>query len=532
MRFEYSALRGFRDLLPQDMIARDKVIAVIKRVFESYGFVPIATPALEHKKALLAYEETEACFTTDEYERLLAAFPKAESVLEPYVRDDGGIIRVAAYKMQLAELKKLGKEAHEQVVARTDANKQIYLFEEPEGDSVGLRFDLTVPLSRFIAQHRDLPRPFKRYQIQPVWRYDKPDPGRFREFMQFDIDTVGTGSMLADFEIMAAMYECLRELGADFLIRFSSRKVLNSLLAFAGIPQELSHPTFRVIDKLERCGIDAVAAELGPGRTDESGDEIKGIGLDSTQIERIVHFLNLPRQSRDETLTALGDLFHSVAGHEEGISELREISDYLDALEMTDDDVCIDLTIARGLDYYTGPVFEAILTDAREFGSVMGGGRYDDLIGHFTGRPEPATGASIGIDRLMSAVTKIEKTEFRSSTADVLITVFDRDMLVDYQKIARDLRSGGIKTELYVGRQNITKQLKYADRKGIPIAVMIGPDELSKGEASIKDLRVMKESQVHVEARQEWVEMRVGQRAVPMGDLKREIISLLELDKK
>lgn len=530
MKFEYSALRGFRDLLPQDMLARDKIIAVIKNVFESYGFVPIATPALEHKKVLLAYEETEACFTSSEYDHLLATFPQAKSILQPYVREEQGILYVAAYKMSMAERKQLGNEAYEDIVAHTAANKQIYLFKEPEGSSVGLKFDLTVPLSRFIAEHRELPRPFKRYQIQPVWRYDKPDPGRFREFVQFDIDTVGTGSMLADFEIIAAMHDCLRDLDVNFLIRFNDRKVLNSLLRFAEVPQELAHPTFRVIDKLEKAGIDAVAAELGPGRTDESGAEIGGIGLSSAQIERIIQFLNLPQKTRKEALASLDRLFEGVPGCEEGINELREISGYLDALEIADECVRIDLTIARGLDYYTGPVFEAILTDAREFGSMMGGGRFDELIGHFTGRNEPATGASIGVDRLLSAMTKLEKVETRSSTADVLITVIDRKMLVDYQKIAGRLRSSGIRTELYVGRQNITKQLKYADRQGIPIAVMIGPDELSRGEASIKDLRVIKREKVQVDGRQEWIEKRVGQRAVPIDDLRSEIISLLQLE--
>ncbi|MCK4236575.1 MAG: histidine--tRNA ligase, partial [Candidatus Krumholzibacteria bacterium] len=449
-------LKGFRDFLPEETIARERIISLVKDVYESYGFAPLTTPALEYKEILLGYGE--------------------------------------------------------------EASKQIYLFNEPDGSEVGLRFDLTVPLSRVIAQYKNIPRPFKRYQIQPVWRYDKPDPGRFREFIQFDIDTVGTDSMAADAEIISAMHYCLVKLGLNFKIRFNNRKVLNSLICFSGIDSGKSNEVLRVVDKLEKQGLENVKLELGSGRTDSSGDEIRGLGLDGSQISKIEDFLLLTRQSRAGTVETLRKLFKGVEGVGEGIDELEEINGYLDAMEISDDGVFIDLSIARGLDYYTGPVFEAILTDKKVagFGSVMGGGRYDRLIEHFAGESVPATGASIGVDRLFSSMQKLGMIEGRPSTADVLVTVMDKDRIFEYQRIAHSLRTAGVKTELYMGKaKSIGKQLKYADRTGVPVAVIAGPDEFSKGEVSIKDLRVIRTKKVDIEDRKEYVEAKIGQKTVP-----------------
>ena len=461
-------LKGFKDLLPGEMLLREKIISQIKEVYESYGFVPLSTPAIEYKETLIGYGD--------------------------------------------------------------EASKQIYMFREPDGYDVGLRFDLTVSLSRVMAMYRDIPRPFKRYQIQPVWRYDKPDPGRFREFLQFDIDTVGTKSMVADAEIITAMSDSLTRLGLKSTIRFSNRKVLNSLLAFAGIPEEMSHQLFRVLDKLDKQGLKNVILELGTGRTDDSGDKIAGLGLEDTQIARIEQFLSLNPQSRGEAIQVVSDLFEDVENAEEGIRELTEISDYLNALDIPDEDIVIDLGIARGLDYYTGPVFEAVLTDKRasRVGSVMGGGRYDDLIGRFTGEPVPATGASIGIDRLFAAVRLMEGSELRSSTADVLVTVMMSERITDYAKIAQTLRREGINTELYTGKQtSIGKQLKYADRQSIPVAVIIGSDEFDADQVSIKDLGKIKREDVDIKDRKEWVKEKVGQVTIPASDLVNTIKSIL-----
>lgn len=466
---EPKLLKGFRDLLPSEMLLREWMISEIRQVCESYGFVPLATPALEYEEVLLGYGE--------------------------------------------------------------EASKQIYLFREPDGCSVGLRFDLTVPLSRFIAQYKDVPRPFKRYQIQPVWRFDKPDPGRFREFIQFDIDTVGTDSMVADAEIISAIYDSLTRLGLKSLIRFSNRKVLNSLLVYAGIPETLTHSVFRVLDKLEKQGLENVKLELGVGREDESGAKITGLDLNETQISKIEEFLSLPQSTRVEALQSIGALFKDVEGAGEGIGELKEIHDYLEALGIDNDAAIIDLSIARGLDYYTGPVFEAILIDERVagFGSIMGGGRFDELIGNFTGQPVPATGASIGVDRLVSAVQRIGVFHERPSTADVLVTVMDENRMSDYVRLAHMLRQAGINTELYTGdAKSIGKQLKYADRQAIPVAVIVGSDEFEADQVSIKNLRKIKEEKIEITDRKEWVQKKVGQKTVPMSDLVVEVKSVLE----
>ncbi len=460
-------LKGFRDFLPGEMLAREKMIALIRETFETYVFAPIATPALEYKETLLAYGE--------------------------------------------------------------ETGKQVYFFTDPDGDEVGLKFDLTVPLSRVFAQYRDIPRPFKRYQVQPVWRYDKPDPGRFREFIQFDIDTVGTGSMLADAEIITAMNDCLIKLGLSFKTRFSNRKILNALIIYAGIEASLLQPVLRVMDKLDKQGLENVKLELGGGRVDKSGDKITGLNLGDEQIAKIEEFLLLPQPTRKDALNSLRTLFKDIPEAEEGINELAEISEYLDASGVPDDQAAIDVSIARGLDYYTGPVYETILTDekVKRLGSVMGGGRYDTLIGNFAKQDVPATGASIGVDRLFSAMLALGLTDTKPSTADVIVTIFAYDKIPEYQKIANELRNAGINTELYMGKGNIGKQLKYADRLEIPIAIIAGPDEFEKNEVAIKDLRKLEETEVEIEDRDEWLKFRMGQQAVPREKLIETVRMLL-----
>jgi len=464
---EPKILRGFRDLLPTDMIALEKIISVIKDVCESYGFIPTSTPAIEYKNILLAYGE--------------------------------------------------------------ETSKEVYFFEEPDGNMVGLRYDLTVPLSRVIAQYKNLPKPFKRYQVSTVWRYDKPNPGRFREFIQFDIDAVGTSSISADSEIILAIYDCLERLGPSFIIRLNNRKILNSLIVFAGIEPNMARSVFRVIDKLEKQGIEVVKQELGPGRVDISGDKIKGLGLNEVQIKKIEEFLSLPKNTCSEAIDSLKELFKSVKGAEEGIDEIKEIHDHLDCLSIPDGKIIIDFSIARGLDYYTGPVFEVVLTDAKEYGSVVGGGRFDELIGYFTGENTPATGASVGIDRLLEALKKLKLVKTKPSTADVIITIMVKDKLGEYQKIAKKIRDAGIKTELYVGEKtSIKEQLKYADKQDIPVAVIVGEDEFTRNEASIKDLRVIKKQKIEIGEREAYLKERIGQKKVPMGNLVEEIKLMLK----
>jgi histidyl-tRNA synthetase len=461
-------LKGFRDILPGEMLAREKIISIIKKIYESYGFVPLATPAIEPKDLVTG----------------------------------------------------IGDEA----------NKQIYLFTDRDGYEVGLIYELTASLARVMAEHRNLPRPFKRYQVQQVWRYDKPDPGRFREFIQFDIDIIGTESMIADAEIIAAMHDSLKELDLEFKIHFSSRKILNTLTKFSGIAENMANHLFRILDKLDKQGLEAIKLELGPGRIDQSGDKIDGLGLSDNQINKIEQFLNIPQSSRNEAISSLQNLFKDIASSEDGIRELEEISQFLDSMGIRDDRAAIDVSIARGLDYYTGPVYEAILTDkkATRIGSVMGGGRYDQSIGRFGGDSIPATGASIGIDRLMAALIKMGKIETRPSTADIIVTVMDRDRLDDYFKIARDLRNAGYNTELYTGNaRQIKKQLKYADRQEIPIAIIAGSDEFEAKEISIKDLRKIKEQDIDIKDRKEWVEVKVGQITIPRKQMLKKLKEML-----
>jgi histidyl-tRNA synthetase len=451
-------LRGFRDYLPAQMNARQKMIATIRQVYERYGFLPLDTPAQEYRVTLLGYGD--------------------------------------------------------------ENTKQIFEFKNPEGEDVALRFDLTVPLARVVAQYPDLPLPFRRYQVAPVWRVDKPDPGRFREFIQFDLDSVGAVSLAADVEILTGMYDTLRALGIErFKVRFSDRKVLNSLLDFAGIPREMAHGVFRVLDKLDKIGADNVAAELTTGRTDPSGDTIRGLGLSPAAVAKIKEFLALPKGRRADVLTALAALFAGVPSAAEAIGELQFLCSSLDALEIPDDFVTLDLNIARGLDYYTGPVFEAVLTDAPEFGSVFGGGRYDGLVERFLGRKIPGVGASIGVDRLFAAMQKLGLAAGTPSTAHVIVTVMEPARLQEYQKLTRDLRQAGINTELYLGEEKgLGKQLQYANRQEIPLAVIIGSDEFARDQVTIKNLKLGgqlqdKKKSAAGKDREEWLRQSRGVQA-------------------
>jgi histidyl-tRNA synthetase len=452
-------LRGFRDYLPGQMNAKLAIIAAIRRVYESYGFLPLDTPALEYHETLMGYGEDNA--------------------------------------------------------------KQIFEFENPEEEHVALRFDLTAPLARVVAQYTDLPLPFRRYQVGPVWRADKPDPGRFREFTQFDLDSVGTPSSAADTEILCGVYDTLRALGIPrFRVRFSDRNVLNTLLDFAGIPHSSSRPVFRILDKLDKIGLDGIVAELSGGRVDASGDKIRGLGLGTGPIDKIKQFIAVPRGTRTEVLGELKRLFGEVPSATGALQGLGAICSSLDALGIPDEFVALDQSIARGLDYYTGPVFEALLTDALEFGSVVGGGRYDGLVARFLGRSIPAVGASIGVDRLLAAMTKLGLTGTAPSTAQVLVTVMEPGKIIEYEKLTREFRQAGVNAELYLGEEKgLSKQLAYANRQQIPLAVLVGSDEFQKGEVTIKNLKLGAQLPDKKTQREEWLKLsRTVQFAVPRGE--------------
>ena len=462
--------RGLRDLMPQQQLARQWMIDQIRSVYENYGFLPLSTPSVEYLDVLL------------------------------------------------------GSEAGE------EANKQIFTVSNPEGEELGLRFDLTVPLARVVAQHRDLGRPFRRYQVSPVWRGDKPDKGRYREFTQFDLDSVGTNSEVADTEILAGMCDTLSALGIErYLVRYSSRGLLNTLLAYADIAPERAKDVFRVLDKLDKAGLEKVKLELTTGYKDESGDTIRGVGLESQQVAAIERFLSIRAETRTEVVAELRELFAGVEGAEHEISIVERISSHLYALGYGDQQVMLDLSIARGLAYYTGPVFEAVLTDAPQFGSVFAGGRYDGLVKRFLGEQVPAVGASIGVDRLLAALEHLGKVKARKATSRVVVTRLDESMLDDYLAITYELRRAGIPAEIFLGTsKKLGKQLEYVDRWEIPLALILGEDEKERGVVTLKDMDVGRRISSDIEKREEWLAERPGQREVARGDLVETVRGLLE----
>ncbi|HEV2852891.1 MAG TPA: histidine--tRNA ligase [Thermoanaerobaculia bacterium] len=462
--------RGLRDLLPDQMLARQWMIDTIRGVYELYGFVPLGTPAIEYLDVL----------------RGSAA---------------GG-----------------------------EAQKSVFTVQNPEKEELGLRFDLTVPLARVIAQYRDLPRPFRRYQVSPVWRADKPDKGRFREFTQFDLDSVGTESEIADTEIIAGMCDTLNALKVGpFRVRFSSRGILNTLLAYAGIPPEQGAEVFRVLDKLDKVGPKKVRLELTTGYVDSSGDPIPGVGLAGEQVDKIERFLEIRSDDRREVVTRLREIFGGVEGADREVGLVERISERLYTLGYGEDQVSLDLSIARGLAYYTGPVFEAVLLDAPQFGSVFGGGRYDGLVLRFLGERVPAVGASIGVDRLLAALVHLGRAGRQKSTAKVLITNMDPALEADYLAMTWELRRAGIPTELYLGTaKGPGKQLKYADAWGVPIAILYGSNEKERGMVTLKDMEVGRKRAEALANRQEWLEERPGQREVPRSDLVATVREMLD----
>ncbi|WPZ22391.1 histidine--tRNA ligase [Sulfitobacter faviae] len=418
--------------------------------------------------------------------------------------------------------------------------------EDAEGDKPGdwlaLRYDLTAPLARVYAQHRnDLPMPYRRYAMGPVWRNEKPGPGRFRQFYQCDADTVGAPSVAADAEICAMLADCLEEVGiarGDYVVRVNNRKVLNGVLEVAGLSGDDKEAergiVLRAIDKLDRLGPDGVRALLGEGRKDESGDFTKGAGLGETQADVVMGFMQAKRETGTETVARLRKL---VAGSEvgvQGVDELQLISDLLAAGGYGPDRVEIDPSVVRGLGYYTGPVFEAELTfeikdekgRARNFGSVAGGGRYDDLVKRFTGQEVPATGVSIGVDRLLAALAAKGRLE-AEATGPVVVTVMDRDRMADYQAMVAELRQAGIRAEVYLGNpKNFGNQMKYADKRQSPVVVIEGGDEKDRGVVQIKDM-VLGAQLAQEASHDEWKE-RPNQYEVPRGDLIKAVRDILD----
>ena len=440
-------LKGFRDYPPAEQIAREKMLSKVRSVFENMGFLPLQTAALEYAETLLGSHYNE------------------------------------------------------------DSLSELFGFQGPDEVDMALRYEFTVSLARYVAGNPTLALPFRRYQYGNVWRVDKPGPGRFREFMQFDIDIVGTQNLLADSEIIAAMVTVFDKLGIqNFKVRYSNRKILNGLMEFAKIPAEKSQDVMRVIDKLDKQGREAVILELGEGRVDQSGDKIKGVFLESAQITELEKFLDIAQSPSEDALDDVSKLLGSIEMSKQGIDELLTIKSYLQEMDIDESKTEIDLTIVRGLGYYTGPVFETTLLDLPEYGSVFSGGRYDNLVDRFLGRSIPAVGSSIGIDRLLAALLALNALQLEESTSKVLVTVMDKERIPDYLKILNELRMEDIPAEIFSGdTKNLTKQIKYADKVGIPFAVIVGSDEFDQGKVTIKNLAAGKEKAKSTDDREEWL---------------------------
>lgn len=422
-------------------------------------------------------------------------------------------------------------------------NEGVFAWQEDEdgdkGDWLALRYDLTAPLARVYAQHRnDLPLPYRRYAMGPVWRNEKPGPGRYRQFYQCDADTVGSASVAADAEICAMLADTLEVVGiprGDYIVRVNNRKVLNGVLEAMGLDDEGQRDAvLRTIDKFDKVGEAGVRELLGKGRLDASGAYIDGVGLSDAQAEPVIAFLTSKGETAAQTIENLKAAVGDSAIGADGVAELEQIADLLAAGGYGPDRIVIDPSVVRGLGYYTGPVFEAELTfeildekgRKRQFGSVAGGGRYDYLVKRFIGQPVPATGVSIGVDRLLAALR--EKGRIGSqSVGPVVVTVMDRDRMGDYQAMVAELRSAGIRAEVYLGNpKNFGNQLKYADKRNSPVAVIEGGDEKANGVVQIKDL-ILGAKIAESASLEEWQD-RPNQFEVPRDQLVSKVREILE----
>jgi len=473
--------RGFADRRGRDLIAERRLVTRVSAVYERWGFEPLDTGAFEYADALGKF------------------LPDAD-------RPNEGVFAL-----------------------QDDPD------EDGAGEWMALRYDLTAPLARFAAQNWEtLPKPFRRYAFGPVWRNEKPGPGRYREFVQCDADTVGSDRPEADAEIIAMACEGLQAAGLapdQAVVRVSNRKLFDGLFEAGGIEDAGQKLTaLRAIDKYDRLGWEGVAALLGEGRMDESGDYTKGARLPAKVIGSIEGFLASAGHAdatRAETLEAVARSGNIGAAGEAALAELAAIDRALGAMKVDQSAVRFDPTIVRGLEYYTGAVFEAELlletADDRgravRFGSIGGGGRYDDLVARFTGERLPATGFSFGVSRLASALRAAGRGAADAVRGPVVVIVFSEDDMQHYLDAVAELRGAGIAAELYLGRAGLKAQMKYADRRGAPAAVILGGDEIATGRVTVKDLDAGRALAAGIADNEAWKAERPGQVVVPRGEL-------------
>ena len=505
--------RGFIDRAPEDIRAVEEMMARIRGVYELYGFEPVEQPLIEYTDAL-------------------------------------------------------GKFLPDQ----DRPNEGVFSFQDDDEQWLSLRYDLTAPLARYVAENFErLPKPYRSYRWGWVFRNEKPGPGRFRQFMQFDADIVGTPGVAADAEMAMMMADTLEAVGirrGDYVIRVNNRKVLDGVLEAIGLGGAENAgrrlTVLRAIDKLDKFGPEGVRLLLGKGRLDESGDFTKGAGLTKDQITIVERLFEREILGISDTRYETNDISKIKVEHgemskfapsevvlmaaglgnatyDEGAAELAQIGQLVRAGGYGPDRIRIDPSVVRGLEYYTGPVYEAELTfpvvnedgETVRFGSVAGGGRYDGLVSRFRGEPVPATGFSIGVSRLTTALKNLGKLETAAVVAPVVVLVMDRDTesLGRYQQMVASLRAAGIRAEMYLGGAGMKAQMKYADRRGSPCVVIQGGDERAAGEVQIKDLVAGAKAAEAITDNTEWRESRPAQVSVPEGELVAAVQRVLDAQK-
>jgi len=478
--------RGFRDMAGDELRLQNHMLATISRVYEGYGFEALDTSAFEYADAL-----------------------------GKFLPDDDR------------------------------PNEGVFALEDDDGQWMSLRYDLTAPLARHVAEHYDrLPKPLRRYQFGPVWRNEKPGPGRYRQFMQIDADTVGAGNQAADAEICMMAADCMEALGiarGDYLVRINNRKIMDGLLQAIGLDPEAEGfesrrlTILRAMDKYDRLGLEGVKALLGEGRKDDSGDFTKGAGLDAAQIDKVAQMVSISAADRGQAMTAMAALVGDTQNGLAGIAELQDMAAIFDALGYDADRLAIDPSVVRGLGYYTGPVYEIELTfeaqdesgELARFGSVGGGGRYDDLVKRFKGVEIPATGISIGVSRLAAALMLLGQGAAATPAPLVVVTVMDKETRPDLMALVSDLRAAGLRAEMYMGDSAMKAQLRYADARGARLVVIEGEDERAAGVVTLKDLHLGAEKSAEIEDNAEWRASEHAQKQVKRADLIAEIQKII-----
>lgn len=477
--------RGFEDKSSDVLRAETRLIEAAFSVYDAHGFEPLQTPAFEYADAL-----------------------------GKFLPDDDR------------------------------PNTGVFAVRDDDEQWMALRYDHTAPLARYVAEnYNNLPKPYRRYQAGSVWRNEKPGPGRFREFIQCDADSVGAPGAAADAEMIMMAADVMHAVGlkrGQYIVRANNRKLLDGILESSGVPNTEAGAVQRLqvlrsIDKLDRLGADGVAALLGEGRKDDSGAYTEGAKLDASAIKAVLGFTTASDTDRSDTLRTLEALMGSSSQGQAGVEELKLIDDILNACDYGTDRVVFDTSIVRGLGYYTGPVFEAeLLADIKDrkgrpvrIGSVGGGGRYDGLVSRFMGQAVPATGYSFGVSRFAAALSRMGLVE-NADQPPVMICVFDKSLMGEYFKLAAELRAANIRAEVFVGNGNVGKQLKYADNRGVKLAILIGSDEMERGEATIKDLELGAEMAKAIKTNEEWKSSRPAQKTAARTDIVAVVREMLE----